>query len=99
MLWELLAERSPLAVMQSNGRWRLPSLAGVLSEPSEALDAVLAKATSIEPDVRVESMADLIIAWRDAVGRPEGVLSPMGSPSSSSPGSSRRRAVRALSTT
>ncbi|MEP7112166.1 MAG: BTAD domain-containing putative transcriptional regulator [Ilumatobacteraceae bacterium] len=99
MLWELLASTSPLSVMQSNGRWRLPSLAGVLSGPSEALDAVLAKATSHDPDVRFESMADLIIAWRDAVGRPEGVLSPMGSPSSSSPGSSRRRAVRALSTT
>ena len=99
MLWELLVGRSPLSVMQSNGRWRLPSLAGVLTEPSEALDAVLAKATSNDPEVRFESMAELIIAWRDAVGRPEGVLSPMGSPSSSSPGSSRRRAVSALSTT
>ena len=99
MLWELLTGRSPLSVMQSNGRWRLPSLAGMLCEPSEALDAVLAKATSNDPDIRFESMADLIIAWRDAVGRPEGVLSPMGSPSSSSAGSSRRRAVRALSTT
>jgi serine/threonine protein kinase/WD40 repeat protein/DNA-binding winged helix-turn-helix (wHTH) protein len=99
MVWELLAGTSPLSVMQSNGRWRLPSLAGMLSEPSEALDAVLSKATSNDPEVRFESMAELIIAWRDAVGRPEGVLSPMGSPSSSSPGSSRRRAVRALSTT
>lgn len=99
MLWELLAGRSPLSVMQSNGRWRLPSLAGVLNEPSEALDAVLAKATSNDANVRFESMAELIIAWRDAVGRPEGVLSPMGSPSSSSSGSSRRRAVFALSTT
>ena len=30
MLWELLAGTSPLSVMQSNGRWRLPSLAGML---------------------------------------------------------------------
>ena len=50
----------------------------MMSEPSEALDAVLAKATSNDPEVRFESMAELIIAWRDAVGRPEGVLSPDG---------------------
>ena len=79
MLWELLAGRSPLSVVQPAGRWRLPSLAGTLSEPCEALDAVLARATSSDPEVRFESMAELIVAWRDAVGRPEGVLSPMGS--------------------
>ncbi len=99
MLWELLAGRSPLSVVQPAGRWRLPSLAGTLSEPCEALDAVLARATSSDPEVRFESMAELIVAWRDAVGRPEGVLSPMFPSLSSSPDSPRRRAARALSAT
>ncbi len=99
MVWELLG-RHVAAVGDAVQRPLAPAEPGrLLSEPAEALDAVLAKATSIDPDVRFESMAELIIAWRDAVGRPEGVLSPMGSPSSSSLGSSRRRAVFALSTT
>jgi serine/threonine protein kinase/WD40 repeat protein len=99
MLWELLAGRSPLSVIQPSNRWRLPSLAGTLSEPCEALDAVLARATSSDPEVRFESMAELIVAWRDAVGRPEGVLSPMFPSLSSSPDSPRRRAARALTAT
>ncbi|MEY2401435.1 MAG: hypothetical protein QOJ08_1546, partial [Ilumatobacteraceae bacterium] len=99
MMWELLTGRSPLSVVQPANRWRLPSLAGTLCEPCEALDAVLARATSADPQVRFDSMAELIVAWRDAVGRPEGVLSPLGPTSSRSPDSTRRRAVRALSTT
>ena len=97
MLWELLAGASPLSMMHST-HTRLPSLAGVVVEPCQALDAVLAKATSGDAEARFESMADLIVAWREAVGRPEGVLTPVGPRSDSLPDSSRRRAVQALST-
>ena len=97
MVWELLAGRSPLSVMHSSAR-RLPSLAGSMAESSETLDAVLARATSADPASRFESMAELIVAWRDAVGRPEGVLSPIGGRLVAEPDSSRRRAVRVLST-
>ncbi|HEY7627087.1 MAG TPA: protein kinase, partial [Ilumatobacteraceae bacterium] len=97
MLWELLAGHSPFAMMPFTNA-RLPSLAGSLPEPCEALDAVISKATSAAAETRFQSMAELIIAWRDAVGRPEGVLTPMGERALIEPDSSRRRAVRALST-
>lgn len=97
MLWELLAGRSPLTVMHSQTGARLPSLAGMIGQRSELLDAVLAKATAARAEARYESMADVIVAWRDAVGRPEGVLTPIGS-RLVEPDSSRRRAARALST-
>jgi WD40 repeat protein len=97
MLWELLVGASPLAVMRPSNYSRLPSLAGTMAESSEMLDAVLARATSADPESRFESMADLIVAWRDAVGRPEGVLTPIGGRFVVEPDSSRRRAVRALS--
>ncbi len=97
MLWELLVGASPLSVMQSTARFRLPSLVGFVSQPCEALDAVLARATAAESEARYESMAELIVAWREAVGRPEGVLTPISSPGGSTHDSSRRRAVHALS--
>ena len=37
------------------------------------------RATERDPARRYESMADLIVAWRAAVGRVEGVLTPVGS--------------------
>ena len=96
MLWELLTGVSPLMLMQPTIA-RLPSLAGQMSERHEALDAVLARATAADATSRFQSMAELIVAWREAVGRPEGVLSPVGPRSDGQPSSSRRRAVRALS--
>ena len=86
MLWELLTGRSPLSVMQSDDSvracraWRARS-------PSHARRSTPCSPgqPSTDPEVRFESMAELIVAWRDAVGRPEGVLTPIGSPSSSSP--------------
>ena len=97
MLWELLVGASPFTQMLPTNQFRLPSLAGALSEPCEALDAVLAKATTSAAGSRFQSMAELIVAWREAVGRPEGVLSPLSPLSDTEPSSSRRRAVRALS--
>ena len=97
MMWELLAGESPLAAMRASSRPRLPSLAGIVDEPCETLDAVLAKATSADAGSRFESMADVIIAWRDAVGRPEGVLTPVYGRFVNEPDSSRHRAVKELS--
>ena len=82
MLWELLAGESPQTSLTTD-RWRVPSLAGRVAEPSEAIDAVIARATACDLAVRYESMAELIVAWRDAVGRPEGVLTPVGEPAGS----------------
>ena len=82
MLWELLADESRAV---TNMQWqdqparaesRLPSLAGRIGVPSAAIDAVIARATEPEPAMRFESMAELIVAWRAAVGRDEGVLTP-----------------------
>ena len=97
MLWELLVGASPSSVMQPTPRFRLPSLVSFVSGPCEALDAVLARATAADSEARYESMAELIVAWREAVGRPEGVLTPISSPGGSTHDSSRRRAVHALS--
>ncbi len=47
MLWELMVGVSPLSLMQPTNA-RLPSLAGAMSEPHEALDAVLAMATAAD---------------------------------------------------
>ncbi len=98
MLWELLTGVSALSVMHRSSHSRLPSLAGSTAESSEMLDAVLARATAADASSRFESMAELIVAWREAVGRPEGVLSPISGRAVVESDSSRRRAVRALST-
>lgn len=96
MLWELLTAKSPLALMAPTDRFRLPSLAGLIPDHSADLDAVLARATAANADARYESMAELIVGWRQAVGRPEGVLTPLVTPLDAQPDSSRRRAVRSL---
>ncbi|MBK5331669.1 MAG: protein kinase [Ilumatobacteraceae bacterium] len=97
MLWELLTGRSPLTLMQTPTSSRLPSLTGLIEERCELLDAVLATATAPRAEARYDSLAEFIVAWRDAVGRPGGVLTPLGS-QLAKPDSSRRRAARALST-
>ena len=65
--------------------------------PCEGIDAVIARATGAEPGSRFDSMAELIVGWREAVGRPEGVLTPVGRTVDSSRSSARRRAAHALS--
>jgi len=96
MLWELLTAKSPLALMGPTDRFRLPSLAGLVSERSAPIDAVLARATAADVDGRYTSMAELIVGWRQAVDRPEGVLTPVNTPTDTPIDSSRRRAVRSL---
>ena len=91
MLWELLAGVSPMALWATD-RSRLPSLAGRVEMPSEGIDAVIARATGVDPGSRYQSIAELIVGWREAVGRPEGVLTPVGRTLDSSRSSARRRA-------
>jgi WD40 repeat protein len=88
MLWELLAGESAPSP-------RLPSLVDRISAPSAAIDAVIARATEPDPARRYESMADLIVAWRAAVGRIDGVLTPV-EPAGAFTSSDRRRAAHAL---
>lgn len=105
MLWELLADESPRSV--TNLQWqasatraeirRLPSLAGRIGVPSAAVDAVIARATEPDPAMRFDSMAEVIVAWRAAVGRDEGVLTPIDQPSGPFTSSNRRRAASMLS--
>src|SRR4029453_14502019 len=67
-----------------------------MSESTAAIDAVIARATDPDPAMRYESMAELIVAWRAAVGRQEGVLTPVGQPAGSFTSSVRRRAALEL---
>jgi DNA-binding SARP family transcriptional activator len=95
MLWELLTGASPQDSAITE-RWRVPSLAGRVAQRSDAIDAVLGRATARDPAVRYESMAELIVGWRDAVGRPDGVLTPVGESAGSFTSSARRRAASNL---
>jgi DNA-binding SARP family transcriptional activator/WD40 repeat protein len=99
MLWELLAGESPQAAAsegwQRPGAARVPSLAGRISASNAAIDAVIARATEPDPAKRYESMAELIVAWRAAVGRQDGVLTPVDEPAGSFT-SARRRAASTL---
>ncbi|MEP7112553.1 MAG: BTAD domain-containing putative transcriptional regulator [Ilumatobacteraceae bacterium] len=96
MLWHLLVGMPPSAAVRSSPRSHVPSLADSIHDPCEALDAVLFRATAADTTMRFQSMAELIIAWREAVGRPAGVLTPVGPRDLASPGSLRAQAVRAL---
>ena len=88
LLWELLCGVPPVA----NGKpGRLPSLVGGGIDVPSAVDAVIAEATT--PGAGFDSVAELVLAWRAAVGRPEGVLSPLQPDSTSS---ARRLAARQL---
>ena len=74
-----------------NGAPTSRKLAGRVAGVPDAVDDVLAAATRLNP--AFESMADVILAWRAALGRSAGVVTPM-SPTPSE--SVRRRAVREL---
>ena len=76
-----------------NGAPTTNRLTGRVAGVPEAVDDVLAAATRPEP--AFESMADVILAWHAAVGRREGVVTPL----STTPGESARRlAARELVT-
>ena len=60
-------------------RWRLPSLAGCIAERIRRRSMPWPRQGDVDRsgrEVRVDGR--LIVAWRDAVGRPEGVLTPIG---------------------
>ena len=79
MLWELLAARPARALAPIAPRDQtvpLPEPRGRVPGVPDSVDAVLADAT--DPRPAFDSMAELILAWRAAVGRPEGVVTPLG---------------------
>ncbi len=101
MLWELLTgsppspARSRSSTIDTAGRGAVPSLTGLLPAVPEGLDAVLARATKV--DGGYCSVAELVLGWRAAVGRPEGVLSPIESSERRAADEARRRDARRLS--
>ena len=101
LVWELLMGRPPVTRQRYlaaavGSRRSLPPLVGQVDGLPEAVDAVLARATAGDTGARFESMAELVVAWRTAVGRPEGVLTPLGGPGYPMSSSSRRLAARHL---
>ena len=74
-----------------------PSLVGRLDPVPDGLDAVLARATSLEEGYA--SVAEFLLAWRAATGRTEGQLSPITSSERRAVDSERRHVARALALT
>jgi DNA-binding SARP family transcriptional activator/WD40 repeat protein len=103
MLWELLTGASPgtgstaSSILERRAGHSAPSLVGQVGVVPEGLDAVLAKATG--PDSGYDTVAELVLGWRAAVGRPEGVLSPVTSDERRVVDSARREAARQLAET
>ena len=99
MLWELLAGTSPSPArshrfaLDADRHHRLPSLAARVPGVPDSIDAVLVEATDARPGFA--SMAEFILAWRAAVGRPEGVVTPVGD-ATPSRNSARRLQARQL---
>ncbi|HZX54434.1 MAG TPA: BTAD domain-containing putative transcriptional regulator, partial [Ilumatobacteraceae bacterium] len=93
MLWELLVGQAP---QTATNRSRVPSLADRISQPSATIDAVISRATDRDPAHRYESIAELIVAWRAAVGRQDGVLTPVDQPAGLFTSSARHRAATDL---
>jgi DNA-binding SARP family transcriptional activator/WD40 repeat protein len=100
LLWELLtgspasAERSRPSAIGGTDPGPVPALVGTLPAVPEGLDAVLARASG--GDGGYTSVAELVLGWRAAVGRPDGVLSPVGSSPRRAIADARRAAARHL---
>jgi WD40 repeat protein/energy-coupling factor transporter ATP-binding protein EcfA2 len=99
ILWELLtaAPPEPGSMAPTGGRperGAAPSLVGRTGDVPEGLDAVLARAT--DPAGGYSTIAELVLGWRAAVGRPDGVLSPVTSDERRVVDSARRLAARRL---
>jgi DNA-binding SARP family transcriptional activator/WD40 repeat protein len=100
LLWELLSGSPRFAVTSHSStasrrpREEMPSLIGRVSAVPDGLGAVLAKATAA--DGGYASVAELVLAWRVAVGRPDGVLTPVTSDERLAVDSARRLAARRL---
>ncbi|MEY2415592.1 MAG: hypothetical protein QOH53_926, partial [Ilumatobacteraceae bacterium] len=104
LLWELLTGTAPFGPSASTVRRpvdlaRAPSLLGRRSDVSERIDAVIGRATAADPARRFSSMAELVLAWRSAVGRPEGVLTPVGDGRAQTPEPVRQRAAHDMTLT
>lgn len=84
--WELLTGRRP--PVDATGP---PRLLGLRDSVPEGLDAVLRRAID-----GYGSVAELVLGWRAAVGRPEGVVSPLSSDPRPGVESDRRHAAREL---
>ncbi len=95
LVWEVIVGRAPMTTARRSSP-ALPSLLGHVEGLPESIDAVLARATSDASAGGFESIAELIVAWRAAVGRPGGVLTPVDDAGQTASGSSRRRAARQL---
>ena len=88
LLWELLTGRAAGQDLTA------PSLVGLMERAPAGLDAVLASATDLVNGYA--TVAELVLGWRAAVGRPEGVLSPLNSGERRVVDSARRAAARQL---
>ena len=94
LVWELLTGAPQAAATAQSSVMRrrdgaVPSLIGRIAVVPDGLDAVLAKATAVEGGY--PSVAEFVIGWRAALGRPEGVLTPITSPSARAASDSQRR--------
>jgi DNA-binding SARP family transcriptional activator/WD40 repeat protein len=80
MAWELLAGVVPFEgeTVTTLLRTKLARTVGRVAEHRpdvpEAVDAVLQRAASVDPEARFATMADLLTAWSGAVARPVGSL-------------------------
>ena len=92
-IWELLAGSPPA---MPGWRGSLPTLLERLPDLPAAVDAVLTRASSPERDGGFHSMAELILAWRAAIGRLEGIPGRLGGDGVRT-SSDRRLAARQLS--
>ena len=86
VIWELLTGRRPPTAPTGP-----PHLLGFRDSVPEGLDAVLRRAID-----GYASVAELVLGWRSAVGRPDGVASPLPTDPRRSGDPERRRAARAL---
>ncbi len=96
MIFELLTGSSPAAgaTRSSLAPGATPSLIGLMVGVPEGLSAVLTKATA--PERGHASVADLLLAWRAAVGQSAGVPRPVASDERLAADSARRLAARQL---
>ena len=98
MVWELLTGSRPPVPRSSVGSRppasSVPSLIGRVDAVPDGLDAVLRRWSSNRTGGA--SVADFVLGWRAATGRPEGAVTPVTSSERRDADSSRRRAAKQL---
>ena len=99
MVWELLTgSRPPLPRSSVGSRLpasSVPSLIGRVDAVPDGLDAVLSEVRA-RTGPAYASVADFVLGWRAATGRPEGAVTPVTSSERRDADSSRRRAAQQL---